>query len=198
MLMFLGRCKALETTERYSASLSSGRNTVAAHSWRVAMMVLIISSEYNLSLNVERAVMLALTHDLAEAVTGDLDAYEQIIGGASVVEDKAIKERSAMKQLTKDLSFGGVMFSYWREYEDQQTIEAKFVKALDRIEGFLHIAEQGLEAYIPADFHSSYANDAVRAFDEASHAHPGLMPLLEVVKNQIKTACEARGIKWIE
>ena len=198
ILTFLKRCKALETTERYKVSMSKNRNTVAEHSWRLALMVLIIATECKIRIDMNRALSLSLLHDIAESETGDIDAIEQIKGGDGVLRKKSEMEEIVMRKMTRDVSFGDWIFNMWQEYEDQRTIEAKFVKALDKIEGFLHISEVGVEAYIPKEFHADYANKAVEAFDEATYHFPELKDLLDVIKANLKIQFDKVGVKWID
>ncbi|MBC7836374.1 HD domain-containing protein [Acetobacteraceae bacterium] len=198
ILTFLRRSKDLETVERYSSSLRDKKNTVAEHSWRLALMTLVIGMECKVRVDTNRALALALIHDLAEAKAGDLDAFDQIMGGKQVLEDKAAKEEAAMREMTGDLPFGDWVYSMWKEYEDQITVEAKFVKALDRIEGFLHIAENGVEAYIPKEFHADYANKVVETFDKATQHFPELKDFLDAIKKDLKMQFERVGVKWIE
>ena len=198
ILIFLQRSKGLESAKRYGSSLRDEQNTVAAHSWRLALMALVIGEECKVRININHAVALALIHDLAEAKTGDLDAYAKITGGTQSTKNKSVLEEAAMREMTSDLSFGGSIYGWWREYEDQTTMEAKFVCALDRIEGFLHIAEGGVEMYIPKEFHADYANKAVAAFDEATHHFPELKDLLDVVKKNLREQFKRVGVKWID
>ena len=198
ILLFLKRSKALESAERYGSSMRANKNTVAEHSWRLGLMALVIGAEVKVRVDMNHAVVLALLHDLAEATTGDIDAYEQIVQGKKLVADKAVMEEKAMHEMTDDLPFGDWVFSLWREYEDQITVESKFVKALDKIEGFLHIAEVGVEAYVPKEFHADYATKAVVAFDEATHHFPELKDFLDEVKKDLKTQFEKVGVEWID
>lgn len=171
---------------------------MAEHSCRLGLMVLVIGTECKVRVDVNRALSLALLHDLAEAKTGDIDAYEQILAGKKLIESKAAMEDSAVREMTDDLPFGDWIYSIWREYEDQETLEAKFIKALDKIEGFLHIAEVGVENYIPKEFHASYANDAVEAFDEATAHFPELIDFLDAVKKNLQEQFQRSGVTWIE
>ena len=198
ILTFLKRSKNLESAKRYSSSLKGSQNTVAEHSWRLGLMALVIGTECKVRVDTNRALTLALIHDLAEAKTGDIDAYDQISTEKPLIGNKADLEESAVREMTDDLPFGDWIYSLWKEYEDQETIEAKFVKALDRIEGFLHIAENGVEMYIPKEFHADYANKAVEAFDEATHHFPELKDLLDAVKKDLKEQFERAGVKWVE
>ena len=198
ILLFLRRTKALESVERYGSSMRAHKKTVAEHAWRLGLMALIIGTESRVRIDINRTLALALLHDIAEAKTGDVDAYEQIVAGKKLVADKAALEETAMHEMTDDLPFGDWVYALWREYEDQVTLEAKFVKALDKIEGFLHIAEVGVEAYVPKEFHADYATKAVVAFDEATHHFPELKDLLEEVKKDLKQQFEKVGVKWID
>jgi len=195
---FLRRVKKLETTERYSSSLeSSSRNTVAEHSWHLSMMVMIIASEYDVKIDAQHAIELALLHDIAEATTGDFDAYAQIAMGKQFTEKKSKLEDSVLIKMTQDISFGDKIYRLWKEYEDQQTIEAKFVKALDKMEGFLHISEVGVKGYIPKEFHSDYADKAIEAFEETEQSFPELKEMLNAIKDDLKAQFKKAGVKWL-
>lgn len=197
ILIFLRRSKGLQSAERYQASLSDKRNTVADHSWRLALMVMLIGSECDLPIQMDRALSLALIHDLAEAETGDIDAYIKIKGGEVVEKEKATEEVAAMKNILDGISFDQTIYDLWNEYEAQETLEAKFVKALDRIEGVLHIAEDGVDSYQLKEFYSDYPDQAVQAFDNAAKDCPELSSLLAVIKNDLKEKFEKRGIAWL-
>src|SRR3989338_4466710 len=129
ILTFLQRSKALESAKRYGSSLRKEQNTVAAHSWRLALMALVIGKECKVRVNINHAMALALIHDLAEAKTGDLDAYVKITGGTQSVKNKSVLEEAAMREMTSDLSFGGSIYSLWRGYEGQTTKEGEVVWA---------------------------------------------------------------------
>jgi 5'-deoxynucleotidase YfbR-like HD superfamily hydrolase len=115
-----------------------------------------------------------------------------------LVDSKAAQEESVMKTMTSDLNFGSWVFDLWKEYEEQHTQEAKFIKALDKIEGFLHIAEVGVQAYVPKEFHADYADRAVAAFDGAAYTCPELSGLLAAVKENLRTQFEQAGVAWVE
>lgn len=198
ILKFLGRSKDLQRAERYGSSLAGMQNTVAEHSWRLGLMAYVIATECKLDIDMGHALSLALIHDLAEAKTGDIDAYTQIKEGKKLIEEKAREEATAMHEMTDDLSFGSRVFGLWQEYEDQKTMEAKFIKALDKIEGFLHIAEGEVEMYVPKEFHADYANQAVKAFDEATNHFPGLKELLDAIKENLRHQFDLAGVEWID
>lgn len=197
VLKFLKESKGIEGAERYGASLSNFKNTVAEHSWRLALMVLVISREFDLKIDVPHALSIALFHDLAEAKTGDIDGYLQVLKGEDFIKEKNRTENIIMKEMLKDISFGKYVYDIWKEYEEQKSIESRFVKALDKIEGFLHIAEVGVQNYIPENFYSTYADKAVLAFDETCKNFPLLKDLLDEIKEDLKKQFEKVGVKWV-
>lgn len=77
--------------------------------------------------------MMALVHDLAEAQVGDIAPRE----GISKAEKHRL-ESEAMHNFVHDMLHNSPaaqrIESLWREYEDGQSPEAKFVKDLDRFE----------------------------------------------------------------
>jgi putative hydrolase of HD superfamily len=195
IITFLNRANDLKAVPRFSASLKSGGDTVAEHSWRLALMTFIIAQECNLDINLEKALIFSLLHDLAEAKTGDIDGYLVATKKVSL-KDKEVAEEKAMHEMTDDLSFGEWIYHIWEEYEKQEIIESKLVKALDKIEAYLHIMDTGVEAYIPKEFHADYADKAVAAFDAATSHFPELKDLLQAVKASLKEKLEARGVTW--
>ena len=197
ILTFLHRSKGLEANKRYGVSLRGEHNTVAEHSWRLALMTLVIGEVCNVRVDLQKAISLALIHDLAEAKTGDVDAFTQITEQRDPAE-KHMRETTAMRSIVKNISFGSWILEMWEGYEAQESTEAKFVRALDKIEGFLHIAEDGVHVYVPKEFHATYADEAVAAFDEATHHFPELRDLLDAVKRDLKQQFEERGVKWVE
>ena len=76
---------------------------------------------------------MALVHDLAEAETGDF-VTRKIDGKQDVEKDeKRELEENAITKITSDLKTDEVR-DLWREYEERETDEARFVKDMDLIE----------------------------------------------------------------
>lgn len=126
--------------------LSNGvrQESVAEHSWRLALMVFRYAGKLDYPVNIEKCLKMALIHDLAEAKVGDIPVFK--------CDSKAKKfesEKSAMLEL-KDLlndENGNEIYSLWHEYEMQQTGESKFVKALDKLEAFIQHNESPLSTW---------------------------------------------------
>lgn len=125
-----------------SSKLSSGREySDAEHSWRLAMLVIFLGPKLGSKINIERALRIALIHDLGEMGGGDVPFYIHAFD-ANAKADKDKQEEETMQALKSEFSeFGEELFLIWKEYEDQSTIEARFVKALDKLDGRIGIID---------------------------------------------------------
>ncbi|XP_055289884.1 5'-deoxynucleotidase HDDC2 [Moschus berezovskii] len=109
--------------------------SVSDHMYRMAVMVLVTKDE---RLNKDRCVRLALVHDMAECIVGDIAPADNV-----PKEEKHRREEEAMKQLTQLLpeDLQKELYELWEEYETQSSAEAKFVKQLDQYEMVLQASE---------------------------------------------------------
>jgi len=102
--------------------------SVADHSYRVALMAMVYCDARRL--DTEKAMKMALLHDLPEALVGDS------IPGERKPEEKRAMEAAAMRSLLKDLP-NDVAKEYravWKEFEERQSQEARLVRQLDKVE----------------------------------------------------------------
>ena len=100
--------------------------SVAAHTWGVALLVARFCPP---ELDRERALTLAIVHDVAEAETGDI-ATRAEAGAQSVdADEKERREREAMAGPLAAL--GEEIHEAWEAYEARDTPEARFVKDMD-------------------------------------------------------------------
>lgn len=188
---FLHKVEKLKSVIRYSNRAIHGRQESSAeHSWRLALMVFVFAEELNLDIDVDYAVRMAIVHDLAEAITGDIDALD-IYDGKVSKEEKEKMEIVAMDELKNTLSdnLGLDIYDLWHEYENGETREAKFVKALDKIETLTQVYEAGYGFYNRPEFIPHYADKAVKNF-------PELISALMIVKVKLKEEYRKGNIEW--
>jgi putative hydrolases of HD superfamily len=100
--------------------------SVAAHSWGVAWLVLALCPE---GVDRGRALTMAVLHDLAEVRVGDLTPHD----GVDPAE-KSRREAEAMTRLLEPLPGGDQLMAAWREFEDGVSAEARFVRSCDRLD----------------------------------------------------------------
>lgn len=114
----------------------SRRENSAEHSWHLAMMAIVLA-EYAPSLDIDllRVIKMLLIHDLVEIDAGDTFCYD-----AQANQDKSAREVEAATRLFGMLpeAQGIELRAIWQEFEAQQTTEAQFATALDRLQPLLH------------------------------------------------------------
>lgn len=114
----------------------------AEHTYMMMFLAMLlaphIEEEFAQKLDMKRVYELALVHDVAEIVTGDIPTWETL--SPEVRAEKGKQERFAVEHLLTDvpLDSKNYLLELWQESEDRQTLEAKFVKSLDRMDPALH------------------------------------------------------------
>jgi putative hydrolase of HD superfamily len=101
--------------------------SVADHSYGVALLALVYAER--LGLDRGKAASIALLHDLAESVIGDITPAD----GVSA-RDKSEAEQHAMEEILADVDPGGGLLDLWRDFTGGRTPEAVLVKDLDRLD----------------------------------------------------------------
>lgn len=143
ILEFLKICYNLKRTKRTGWLLRGHPDceSIADHMYMMSVMAMILSQDEGETdsqqqptsppLNRSKCIQMALVHDMAEALVGDLTP-ECGIG----VQQKHQMERDAMHEMTGHLNCGIAqhIIELWNEYEAGESVEAQFVKDLDKFE----------------------------------------------------------------
>jgi len=106
---------------------NSRRERVGEHSWHLALSVPILAEFATEPIDIARATLIAIVHDLAECFVGDTFAF-----GPDVASQHD-REHAAMRHLLASSHSPAVkrIAELWNEYEDQKSPEARFVKGMD-------------------------------------------------------------------
>ncbi len=113
----------------------SRRENDAEHSWHIALMCLLFE-EYALEkVDIKRAAIMCIVHDLIEIYAGDTFAFDK-----KANEDKAEREQKSADKLFSLLppEQGKFFRSLWEEFDAMQTADAKYAACMDRLQPFLH------------------------------------------------------------
>ena len=130
---FLFEAGMLKKTPRTGYQfLGSGKESVAAHSFRTAIIGYILSLEEKT--DTHKTTLMCLFHDLHEARTGDHNYVNKKY--VQIDEDKA------MEDLTKDIPFGQEIKELTMEFNDGQTAEARIARDADQIDLILELKEK--------------------------------------------------------
>ncbi|ETI22539.1 hypothetical protein G647_06614 [Cladophialophora carrionii CBS 160.54] len=117
--------------------------SIADHMYRMSLITMLAPPELSSRLDIPRCTRMALVHDMAEGLVGDLTPVD----GVPKVE-KNRREAETMDWVAQSLLgkvHGGVpgkeIRAAWQEYEDSETLESKFVHDVDKIELILQMVE---------------------------------------------------------
>ena len=76
LLDFLKTAEQLKCNTRHSYTSSGRLESVAEHSWRLALMAMLVGDEFP-ELDMDKVIKMCLIHDMGEAITGDIPAFEK-------------------------------------------------------------------------------------------------------------------------
>lgn len=124
----------------FKAGIGSSES-VADHSFSLSVMAMVFSDLQGL--NTERAIKMAIIHDLAESITGDIMPDEISHRAKEILENKAMA--SILKKLPKSLR--SEYSQIWDEYVTQRSHLSKLVHRLDKLEMILQAREYKSDGY---------------------------------------------------
>lgn len=147
-LDILSRAAALKATPRHCYTENDRRESVADHSWRTALMAMLLSGEKEFQdADMNRVIRMCLIHDLGESFTGDIPTFEK-------------SESDAEKEDGLFLAWVGTFPTAQREewlmlLEEMgklETKEAKIYKALDKLEAVISHNESDIATWLPLEY----------------------------------------------
>ena len=103
--------------------------SVAEHSFGVALLALVLADEYSVELDTAKVIRMALIHDLGEIYAGDFTPADNIDK-----KDKYTLEKKSVAKVLEKLPNGFKWIALWEELEIGESAESQFVKQLDKLE----------------------------------------------------------------
>ncbi|KAI9875493.1 MAG: hypothetical protein M1830_008412 [Pleopsidium flavum] len=142
---FFHMLERLKTTKREGwrrFDIKHGES-IADHMYRMSLITMFAPSSLASKINIAHCMKMALVHDMAESLVGDITPVE----GIPKVE-KSRREGATMDFLCTSLlgkveggMAGQDVRAIWQEYEDGVTLEAKYVHDVDKMELVLQMVE---------------------------------------------------------
>lgn len=145
-LDILAVAEKLKCNTRHSYTSSGRHESVAEHSWRISLMAMLLTPEFP-EADMNKVIRMCLIHDLGEAFTGDIPAFEK-------TDADTQKEDALFDAWVQTLPEGTrqEFASLLAEMNALQTQEAKIYKALDKIEALIQHNEADLATWIPLEY----------------------------------------------
>ncbi|MEU7480716.1 HD domain-containing protein [Lentzea sp. NPDC042327] len=144
----------LREVERHNLATPDRPESVAEHSWHLALICWLLRDEFerefNAPVDLDKMIKMCLLHDLVEIDTGDPSAWRTdgaAEGSAEAKRQKALAEEQSAQERFGSLPepIASEMLAVWHEHEAAETVEARLVRAVDRLNPALmrHLTGQG-------------------------------------------------------
>ena len=161
LLEILEVAERLKDATRHCYTSKGRHESVAEHSWMMTLMAFFLREEFP-DVNMDKVIEMCIIHDLGEAFTGDIPAFDK----TSADEET---EEALLYGWVKSLPepFAGKMLALYEEMAKRETKEAKVYKAIDGLEAVIQHNFSDLSTLIPREYelNKTYAYDKV-AFSE--------------------------------
>ena len=106
----------------------------AEHSWHLAMMTIVLAEHSDVPVDVLKVLKMVLIHDIVEIDAGDTFIYDTQKNHSNT-ENELIAAKRIFGLLPDEQA--NELIAIWQEFEAGETPEARFAKAMDRIEPLL-------------------------------------------------------------
>lgn len=184
LLDILHTVARLKDTPRHCRTPGGAVESVAEHSWRLALMAFLIRDEFPQA-DMDRVIRMCLIHDLGEAFTGDIPAFLKTKADEEA-EERLLQEwvdtfpsalRKEMHALTAEMNAG-------------KTLEARITRALDNLEAVISHNESEIGSWEDHEYalNLTYGNERV-AFS------PYLTELRAEIRRETEYKIETEGRK---
>ena len=136
----------LKERTRHAWMKSGRQESVAEHSWRMALMAYFLRDQFP-NADLTRVLLMALLHDMGEVFTGDIPTFEKTDA------DRA-REHELRDEWIDALPapYAAEVRSLFAEMDAMETEEAKIVKALDRMEAVITHNEGDPHTWLPLEY----------------------------------------------
>lgn len=180
LLNALHLAERLKDATRHCYTSGGRHESVAEHSWRLALMAYWLRDEFP-ALDMDRVIRMCLIHDLGEAFTGDIPTFEKTQADETREENLLFAWVDSLPAPFRD-----EMAALYREMAARESPEAKLYKALDNLEALIQHNESDLSTWSENEF----ALNLVYGYDKAAWS-PVLLALRDAVRTETEEKLEA-------
>lgn len=150
---FIREIDKVKYIQRKTRLFGSDRNeNDAEHSWHLALMAIVLAEHSNEPVDILKVIKMVLIHDIVEIDAGDTFIYDQAKNHTNTDEERKAAERIFG---LLPAAQAAELIAIWEEFEAGITSEARFAKAMDRLEPLLQNVSNngGTWAEFGVDYH---------------------------------------------
>ena len=184
LLDILRVAERLKCNTRHCVTSTGRPESVAEHSWRIALMAMLLKEEFA-GADMDKVIKMCLIHDLGEAFTGDVPAFNKT--AAHEAEEEA-RLSAWVEALPGDVR--GTFRALYAEMNAMETEEAKIYKALDKIEAVIQHNESDIDTWLPLEYDLQFTYA-----DSNTSFHPYLKALDREVDAWTKRKIEEKALQ---
>ncbi len=198
ILTFVHAMEKLKTIQRQvSISDNSRKESPAEHTWRTALLAMVLCREFELAVDLTRVLEIILVHDIVEIIADD---HWNIHDDGNVHAIKNKQEKDAADDLYGILPERSQeeLKEMWVEYRDRKTDEARFAYALDKIEVMIQRIDLGAQNWEKREWVEDGICEKIHAWadDAVFQCHDTKLDIfLRFVKEEIDRECKKISVK---
>ena len=134
-IRFIKEIDKIKYIQRKTKLFNSDRpENDAEHSWHLAMMTMVLAEHADTPVDVLKVLKMVLIHDIVEIDAGDTFIYDTLKSHTNT-DNELMAAKSIFGLLPTEQA--DELLAIWEEFETGVTNEAKFARAMDRIEPLL-------------------------------------------------------------
>lgn len=141
LLAALHTAEKLKDTTRHCYTSGGRHESVAEHSWRIALMAFFLRDAFP-EADMDKVARMCLIHDLGECFTGDIPAFDKTAQDESREEQLLDRWVSSLPSPCRE-----EMRMLYSEMAALKTQEAKIYKALDKLEAVISHNESDISTW---------------------------------------------------
>lgn len=184
---FIKEIDKIKYIQRKTKLFNSNRHeNDAEHSWHLSVMALLLLEHANEDVDILKVIKMVLIHDVVEIDAGDTFLYDTSKEHINTIEERKAAER-IFGILPKDQADDFI--AVWEEFEAGETKEAKFAKAMDRLQPILQNASN--EGGTWSEYNVPYN----RVYSKVNGIKKGSETLWDYTENLLNEARTAGYIK---
>ena len=187
LLQILDVTEKLKCSPRHSWTSNGRRESVAEHSWQLALMAMLLTDTFP-ELDMNRVIRMCLIHDLGEAFTGDIPAFEKTSAHEQTEEEQLRQWVDTLPEGSRS-EFRDLL----AEMKAWQTPEARLYKALDKMEAVIQHDQADLSTWLPLEYDLQYTYGA-----EQVAFSPWLRELKQAVDRRTTEKIEQAHLECLE
>lgn len=146
LIEILSTAEKLKCNTRHCYTSSGRHESVAEHSWRLALMAMLVGDEFP-EADMNKVIRMCLIHDLGEAFTGDIPTFDKNTSDENREEALLFDWVDTLPEPART-EFQSLL----EEMKLKQTQEARIYKALDNLEAVIQHNESDISTWLPLEY----------------------------------------------